>query len=297
MLYPKTRRYGAVLLVAAALSALAAMAGAAPPGISGQKISISSTVSQSCGGVPCIWADSALGKIKLRDAAGIDKLVGEADRVTSASSDPVSPVPGQCIYNTSSNKIRCYQNSSWVNWGDGGAAASVGFSAVQAALAAATGSVAFNAQKLTGVATPTASTDAANKAYVDAAAPEIFWTRTCTITSAAAATPVTCLSDGAVGSKTAFVMGWRGKVNGATAWATTATCAIKDSSGLAVPFVTVPVAAMTGNAFVSDNSAGVTQSAAYSLNQGGSATRGLVLVCDANGTGSDLVVTVFGAIK
>ena len=50
----------------------------------------------------------------------------------------------------------------------------------------------------------------------------------------------------------------------------------------------IPVAALVGNAFVSDTTSGVTQSAAYSLNQGTAATRGLVVVCDANGTGSDL---------
>lgn len=282
-------------LLAALLASAPLSVAAAPPGIGGQRVTVYSTASQSCGGVPCIWADSALGKIKMRDAAGVDKLAGEADRITSAASDPVSPVAGQCVYNTSANKVRCYQNGAWVNWGDGGAAGSVSFAAVKAALAAANSAVGFNTQKLSGVATPTASTDAATKGYVDAL--EIFFTRTCTITSAAAATPVTCLSDGAVGSKTAYLMGWRAVVNGATAWATTATCSIKDSSGLAVPFVDVPVAALTGNAFVADHTAGLTQSAAYALNQGSTPSRGLVLVCDANGTGSDLVVTMYGSIK
>ena len=282
------------LLAALAASAPLTLA-AAPPGIGGQRVTVYTTASQSCGGIPCIWADSALGKLKLRDAAGIDKLAGEADRITPAASDPGGPVPGQCYYNTSSGKVRCYQGGQWVSWGDGGAAASVSFSAVKAALAVANSAVGFNSQKLTGVATPTAPTDAATKGYVDAL--EVFWTRTCTISSSAAATPVTCLSDGSVGSKSAYLMGWRMKVNGATAWATTASCAVKDTSGLAVPFVTVPVAALTGNAFVSDHTSGVTQSDAYALNVGSTTSRGLVLVCDANGTGSDLVVTLYGSIK
>lgn len=127
---------------------------------------------------------------------------------------------------------------------------------------------------------------------------DAIWSRTCTITSAAAATPVTCLSDADVPpSKSAYLLGWHAKVNGATAWMTTASCALKDTSGLATPFVTVAVAAMTGNAFIGDHSANVTQNDAYALNLGTAADRGLVLVCNANGSGSDFVVTLFGVTK
>lgn len=122
--------------------------------------------------------------------------------------------------------------------------------------------------------------------------------RTCTITSAAAATPITCLADASVPSgKKAYLAGWHAKVSGATAWATTASCAVKDTSGAATPFVTLAVAALTGNAFVADHSSSVTQEASYARNLGTAAGKGLVIVCDANGTGSDLVVTVYGVVK
>lgn len=136
----------------------------------------------------------------------------------------------------------------------------------------------------------------ASKTALDAV--ERNFSRTCSLTSAAAATPVTCLADGDVpAGKSAYLLGWHAKVNGATAWATTATVSIKDTSGLAVPFVVMAVAALTGNAFVHDGSGSVTKSDAYALNLGSTATRGLVVVGDANGTGSTLVLTVFGVVK
>ena len=122
--------------------------------------------------------------------------------------------------------------------------------------------------------------------------------RTCTLSSAAAATAVTCLTDAAVGTgKKAYLAGWHAKVSGGTAWDTTASCAIKDTSGAATPFVTLAVAALTGNAFIADHSSNVTQEASYARNLGTAADKGFVLVCDANGTGSDLVVTIYGVIK
>jgi hypothetical protein len=87
---------------------------------------------------------------------------------------------------------------------------------------------------------------------------------------------------------------------GATAWATTASCYIADTSGAGgtgLVFVTAAVAALTGNAFVSDASANVTQGSVYALNTGGTTAKGLQIACDANGTGSNLVVTVTGVIK
>lgn len=102
------------LLVSAPLAAPAA------PGIGGEKVTVYPTASQTCGGVPCIWSDSTLGRVKMRDASGVDKLAGEADRITTAASDPGTPVFGQCYANTSIHKIRCYQNSAWSSWFDGG---------------------------------------------------------------------------------------------------------------------------------------------------------------------------------
>lgn len=139
----------------------------ASPGVGTERVSLYTTASQSCGGTPCIWADSAIGKIKFRTAAGVDFLQGQADRITVAASDPMTPVFGQCYANSVTQKVRCYQNAAWVNWGDGGTAAVVSFTVVQTALAAATSAVSFNSQKLTNVANPTSAQDAATKNYVD----------------------------------------------------------------------------------------------------------------------------------
>lgn len=120
--------------------------------------------------------------------------------------------------------------------------------------------------------------------------------RSCTLTSAAASTPVTCLADASVptGQK-AYVAAWRAKVNGVTAWGTVATCTLRDSASVA--FVTLPVASLTGNAFLNDNTSMITRADAYALNLGGTAAKGLEVVCDANGSGSDLVWTISGFIE
>lgn len=134
----------------------------------------------------------------------------------------------------------------------------------------------------------------ASKAYVDTI--ERPFSRTCTITSAAAATPVTCLDDADVPTTAkAYLLGWHAKVNGSTAWATTATCTIRDSASTG--FAQIAVAALTGNAYVEPTTANVTLLSAYSLNSGGMADLGLQVACNANGTGSDLAVTLFGVIK
>jgi hypothetical protein len=127
---------------------------------------------------------------------------------------------------------------------------------------------------------------------------ESFFSRTCTLTSAAATTPVNCLTDAEVpAGKRAYLLGWHAKVNGATPWATTATCWIRDTAGTSNNFITLAVAALTGNAFIADHSANVTQNSPYAIETGGTADLGIEVACDANGTGSNLVVTVYGVIK
>lgn len=243
-------------------------------------------------GRACSYALSADSQLYDVDAAGLvlKSHAAKSYRTSANCSALASPANGDVCYDMGSNLFR-YYSAGWTSGPTNDA-----LLVHKAGTETITGAKNFGGQKLAGVATPTVSTDAATKGYVDAAAPEIWFTRTCTITSAAAATPVTCLADAAVGSKTAYLMGWRAVVNGATAWATTTSCSIKDSSGLAVPFIEVPVSLLGGNAYVVD-SAAVTHSAAYSLNQGSTPSRGLVLVCDADGTGSDLVVTMYGSIK
>lgn len=242
-------------------------------------------------GKACSYALSADSQVYDVDAAGLilKSHAAKSFRSSASCSALASPANGDVCYDTGSSLFRFY-SAGWTS-----APVNDSLLVHKAGSETITGAKNFGGQKLAGVATPTVSTDAATKGYVDAAAPEIFWTRTCTITSAAAATPVTCLSDGAVGTKSAYLMGWRLKVNGATAWGTTTTCSIKDS--LAVAFSDVPVSLLGGNSLVDASASGVTHSAAYSLNQGSTASRGLVVVCDADGTGSDLVVTMFGSIK
>lgn len=224
----------------------------AGPGIGSKVYTVYTGSSPSCGGIPCIWGDTVTGKLKLRTAGSVDYLLGEADRITNSASDPGAPVAGQCIYNTSSGKIRCYQSGAWYNWGD----------------------------------------------PVGGPATEAVFSRTCTLTSATAITPVNCLSNADVPSgQKAYLLGWHAKINGATAWATTANCWIQDTGGTSVIFVTTAVAAMTGNAFLVDGTASITQQTPYSLGTGGTTDLGLEIACNANGTGSNWVVTVYGVIK
>lgn len=119
---------------------------------------------------------------------------------------------------------------------------------------------------------------------------------TATLTSAAAATPITLLADTAVpAGKKVYIQQALAKVNGGTLWATTATVVIQDSA--AVAGVTYAVAGLTANAFLGLNTANVTVAAPISTGVGFTAAKGLLIVGNANGTGSDLVVTVTGFIR
>lgn len=120
--------------------------------------------------------------------------------------------------------------------------------------------------------------------------------KTCTITSAAAATPVVCLSAADVpASLSAKLAKWHAYVNGGTGWGTTATCVIEDTSGN--DLVSIAVAALTSNTFIADHSANVTQEARYRLGTGGAADAGLQISCNANGTGSDAVFVLSGSVQ
>lgn len=124
------------------------------------------------------------------------------------------------------------------------------------------------------------------------------FSRTCTITSAAAATAVHCLAAADVpGGLKAYPVGFIANVNGGTGWGTTANCFLKDTAGSPVTIATVAVAALTSNAVVGPFSSNVTLGSPMKLGTGATASKGIDVVCNANGTGSDLVVTVFGVIK
>jgi hypothetical protein len=127
---------------------------------------------------------------------------------------------------------------------------------------------------------------------------EIPFHRTATITSAACATPVNILATADVPTgKKVYLQGFIAKVDGATAWGTTATVKIQDNNGTPVDFVTMAVSALTGNTVVTTGTANITAEDAFSEGTGGTATKGLQLKGNANGTGSDLKVTVWGVIK
>lgn len=229
-------------------------------------------------GVGGLYTKSSDGLPRLVDTASNQYPAGEARHIYSYAGAPGSAILGDCWTDTAAS-YRLYCKESGGNLPqrfDGTAPGPIGCGG-------------------------TPSTGCFSSVAIAGAPAEAFFSRTCTITSAAAATPVNCLTDADVPlTKSAHVMGWHAKVNGATAWATTASCYLADTSGAGgtgVIFVTAAVAALTGNAFVGDHSANITQSAAYARNLGGTADYGLQIACDANGTGSDLVVTIYGVIK
>lgn len=129
-------------------------------------------------------------------------------------------------------------------------------------------------------------------------ASDVPFVRTCTLTSAAAGTAVHCLADADVGAaQKVYLTYWHLNINGATAWATTATCTIQDTNGTPVVFETIAVAAMTGNAFIQAATTNVTNAAAFLMGTGGTVAKGLDVKCNANGTGSDAVFTISGFMK
>jgi hypothetical protein len=124
-----------------------------------------------------------------------------------------------------------------------------------------------------------------------------FFSRTVTITSAAAATPVSILADGDVGTgRKVYVHQIIAVVGGGVAWATTANVKVQDTNSSPVDFFTMLVAALTANANISFASANTTMNAATIGMTGGTAGKGLQVVGNANGTGSTLTVTVRGFI-
>jgi hypothetical protein len=119
------------------------------------------------------------------------------------------------------------------------------------------------------------------------------FTRTVTLTSAAAATAVSIFADadvprGCVPYITHFTL----KVNGGTLWGTVATVTIEDTAG--VDFATIAVAALAANAFLGPFSTNVTIAGPMAIQSGGTVDKGLQIKADVNGTGSDLVAVIHG---
>lgn len=115
------------------------------------------------------------------------------------------------------------------------------------------------------------------------------------LTSAAAATPVPLLTDAEVGAgKKAYVSKIYFSVDGETDWATTANVTLQDTE--AVVGATAVVAGLVGNAMIDEGDTNVTLAAPVADGDGFTTAKGLDIAGDANGTGSDLIVTVFGCI-
>lgn len=119
---------------------------------------------------------------------------------------------------------------------------------------------------------------------------------TATLTSAAAATPVNILPDSAVpAGKKVYISNYYATVSGGTDWATTTSVTIEDTAG--VDFSVLTASALDANEVHGPFSDSATLAAAMKLGTGGTAAKGIQVVGNANGTGSDLVVTVVWVIK
>lgn len=120
---------------------------------------------------------------------------------------------------------------------------------------------------------------------------------TATITSAAAATAVSLLAASLVpADKRVYLEGYIAKVDGATDWGTTTSVKIQDTAGTPVDFVTLTASALDGNEVHGPWSDSATLEDAFAKGSGGTLGKGLQLKGNANGTGSNLVVTVWGKI-
>lgn len=122
-----------------------------------------------------------------------------------------------------------------------------------------------------------------------------FFKKTATLTAAAAATPVHILTDAEVGAgKTAYISQVFASVDGGTAWGTAETVSIQDTAASPVVGATFAVSALTANAMV--QLADATLLAPVADGVGFTVAKGIDVVANANGTGSNLLVTVFGCI-
>ncbi len=126
----------------------------------------------------------------------------------------------------------------------------------------------------------------------------ISFERTATIVSTAAGTAVALVKDAEVPvGFVPYVTGFIVSVNGGTAWSggSFTTLALQDSNGSPVSFASIAAAALTGNSSIFPHTSNVTLGAAYRLQSGGTAGKGVQVKGDANaGAGSDAVVTVRG---
>ena len=79
-------------------------------------------------------------------------------------------------------------------------------------------------------------------------------------------------------------------------WASTANVTLQDTANTPVVGASVAVAGLVGNAMIDEGNSNVTLGEAIADGDGFTEGKGLDIAGDANGTGSDLIVTVFGCI-
>ena len=124
-----------------------------------------------------------------------------------------------------------------------------------------------------------------------------FFKKTAKLISTDAETPVHLLTDEEVGAdKKAYVSKIYFSVDGDTKWETTANVTLQDTAEPPVVGATVLVASLIANAMFDEGDTDVTLAAPIADGAGFTTAKGLDIVGDADGTGSDLIVTVFGCI-
>lgn len=121
--------------------------------------------------------------------------------------------------------------------------------------------------------------------------------KTAKLTSIAAKAPVPLLTNAEVGAgKKAYVSKIYFSVDGDTKWETTANVTLQDTASSPVVGATVAVAGLAANAMFDEGDTNVTLAAPIADGAGFTTAKGLDIAGNANGTGSDLIVTVFGCI-
>lgn len=111
-------------------------------------------------------------------------------RIQQLGTAPSSPIEGQVYWNTGSHKLFVYSGSAWVDFYPS--------STTLDAIAAPAADVSLNSRKLTNVATPTSSTDAATKGYVDGISQGISWKNTVRAATTTAGTLASSFANGSV---------------------------------------------------------------------------------------------------
>jgi hypothetical protein len=266
----------------------------------------------------CLYTKSADGFIYDKDANGLELKINTAKSIRTAinCSGLSSPAVGDMCYDTTSNNFRFFSAAGWTSgaidqtqyvtktgidtitgqktFTGGLISAAIGPSAGQQHLLPVVTS--DTVALLSASQTLTNKVIAANSLTIGGAPTDAVFYRTCTLTSAAAATPVVCLADADVpAGKKAYLTSYTAYVNGMTLWSMVTSCTLQDSA--ASPFVTVPVANLLANAYLGLFSAGVTIDPRVLLGTGGTMAKGLQIVCNTNGAGSDLVFVLQGIIK